>query len=88
MDDYPKLTPEEARAKIKEFIESGPKSTPKPYSDIGPKTGPTSSGFGGADLERGMQGGRMKKPSYKAGGSVSSASKRADGCCIKGKTKA
>jgi hypothetical protein len=24
---------------------------------------------------------------YKAGGKVSSASKRADGCCVKGKTK-
>jgi len=28
-----------------------------------------------------------KERSYKKGGSVSSASKRADGCCIKGKTK-
>jgi hypothetical protein len=44
-------------------------------------------GGGGADLEKGMMGGRMKKPSYKAGGTVSSASKRADGCAIKGKTK-
>lgn len=26
-------------------------------------------------------------PSMKAGGKVSSASKRADGCCVKGKTK-
>jgi hypothetical protein len=44
--------------------------------------------FGGSgDLEKGMMGGRMKKPSYKKGGVVSSASKRADGCAIKGKTK-
>jgi hypothetical protein len=28
-----------------------------------------------------------KERSYKKGGSVSSASKRADGCCVKGKTK-
>ncbi len=44
-------------------------------------------GGGGADLEKGMMGGRMKKPTYKKGGIVSSASKRADGCAIKGKTK-
>ena len=44
-------------------------------------------GYGGGDLEKGMMGGRMKKSSYKAGGTVSSASKRADGCAIKGKTK-
>jgi hypothetical protein len=30
---------------------------------------------------------KMNKMNYKAGGSVSSASKRADGCAIKGKTK-
>lgn len=50
-----------------------------------PKGG--GGGYGGGDLEKGMMGGRMKKPSYKAGGTVSSASKRADGCAIKGKTK-
>ena len=34
------------------------------------------------------KGGRVKaKKSYKSGGKVSSASKRADGCAIKGKTK-
>ena len=27
------------------------------------------------------------KPMYKSGGSVSSASKRADGCAVKGKTR-
>lgn len=46
-----------------------------------------TGGAGGADLEKGMMGGRMKKPTYKKGGTVSSASKRADGCAIKGKTK-
>lgn len=30
---------------------------------------------------------KMPKGSFKKGGSVSSASKRADGCCTKGKTK-
>jgi hypothetical protein len=47
----------------------------------------TGGGYGGGDLEKGMMGGRMKKPTYKKGGVVSSASKRADGCAIKGKTK-
>jgi hypothetical protein len=31
---------------------------------------------------------KMKKMNYKEGGKVSSASKRADGCCIRGKTRA
>ena len=48
---------------------------------------PKGGGYGGGDLEKGMMGGRMKKPTYKKGGTVSSASKRADGCAIKGKTK-
>ena len=41
------------------------------------------SGGAGGDFS-GMKG--LDKP-FKAGGKVSSASKRADGCCIKGKTK-
>lgn len=31
---------------------------------------------------------KMKKMNYKAGGKVKSASSRADGCCIRGKTRA
>jgi len=31
---------------------------------------------------------KMKKMNYKSGGKVSSASKRADGCCVRGKTRA
>lgn len=77
-----------ARAEVKEFINKGPKSTPKAYSDTGPRTGPTSGGFGGGDLEKGMMGSRMKKPSYCTGGKVKSASKRADGIAIRGKTRA
>ena len=34
------------------------------------------------------KGGKVKATSYKSGGSVSSASKRADGCAIRGKTRA
>jgi hypothetical protein len=31
--------------------------------------------------------GAKRTPEFKKGGSISSASKRADGCCVKGKTK-
>jgi hypothetical protein len=34
------------------------------------------------------EGEAYQNAGYKAGGKVSSASKRADGCCIRGKTKA
>ena len=61
-------------------------------SMISPKGNTTAAGrgvaYGGGDLEKGMMGGRMKKPSYKKGGKIKSASSRADGCCIRGKTKA
>ena len=44
---------------------------------------------GGEEAVKGMEEGRMDAMgnAYKKGGSVSSASKRADGCCIKGKTR-
>lgn len=61
-------------------------------SMISPSGNTTAAGrgtaYGGGDLEKGMQGGRMKKPSYAKGGKVSSASKRADGIAIRGKTRA
>jgi hypothetical protein len=44
---------------------------------------PGGGGGAGGDFS-GMKG--LDKP-FKAGGKVSSASKRADGCCVKGKTK-
>jgi hypothetical protein len=84
-----KAKAEKARAEISKMSEktrSEPKYTGKAYSETGPTVGPrTSGGFGG-----GGSGGDTKflKPKYKAGGKVSSASKRADGCCIRGKTKA
>jgi len=45
------------------------------------------SGAAGSGLDIEGKTGRNIKPKLKAGGMVSSASKRADGCCIKGKTK-
>ena len=38
------------------------------------------------DIEKGMMGSRLKKPNYKSGGKVS-ASSRADGCAVRGKTR-
>lgn len=73
--------------KIGKEVRSEPKYTGKAYSDTGPKTGSTSGGFGGTGS---IGTGKMNRDitkNYKAGGSVSSASKRADGCAVKGKTR-
>jgi hypothetical protein len=44
-------------------------------------------GAAGSGLDIEGKTGRNIKPKLRAGGSVSSASKRADGCAVKGKTK-
>jgi len=74
-------------SKISEQVKSEPKYTGKAYSDTGPRTGSNISGTFGpiTDLME-----RKAKPYNKANGGVikSSASKRADGIAIRGKTKA
>jgi hypothetical protein len=81
---------EEMRKIVKE--KAAKKAALAQSSMISPSGNTTAAGrgtaYGGGDLEKGMQGGRMKKPSYAKGGKVKSASARADGCCIRGKTKA
>jgi hypothetical protein len=61
-------------------------------SMISPSGNTTAAGrgtaYGGGDLEKGMMGSRFQKPKMKAGGKVKSASARADGCCVRGKTRA
>lgn len=52
----------------------------------GEKWSPKSSGGGGGIPSDKMD--KMKKMNYKAGGKIKSASARADGCCIRGKTRA
>jgi hypothetical protein len=47
---------------------------------------PKSGGGGGGIPSDKMD--KMKKMNYKSGGKVSSASKRADGCAVRGKTRA
>lgn len=48
---------------------------------------PVNRGGGGGGIPSDKMD-KMKKMNYKEGGSVSSASKRADGCAIRGKTRA
>ena len=75
-------TLEDAKKRFKEIAEEGRKQgdIKKQYWDINP---PKSGGGGASGIPK-----TGKKPyDFKKGGVVSSASKRADGCCIKGKTK-
>jgi hypothetical protein len=72
---------EEHRAKVKA---ESPRTYAERLQDMGRL--PTASGAGSADLERGMMGSRMPKPKLKVGGKVT-ASSRADGCAVRGKTK-
>jgi len=88
---------ERARAELSKIAEEQKAKTkaesPRTYTerlqDMGrlpkPSVGSGKSGGGGAGGDfSGMKG--LDKP-FKNGGKVSSASKRADGCAIKGKTK-
>ncbi len=68
---------EEHRAKVKA-------ESPRTYTERLQDMGRLPSGGGGAM----PKSNRDITKNYKAGGKVSSASKRADGCCIRGKTKA
>jgi hypothetical protein len=73
---------EEHRAKVKA---ESPRTYTERLQDMGRLPKPTGGGGGaGGDLS-GMKG--LDKP-FNAGGKVSSASKRADGCAIRGKTRA
>jgi hypothetical protein len=75
---------EEAKAKVRaiaEEVRAEKDKNRKPNKDFGH----TRAGGGGAGGDfSGMKG--LDRP-FKAGGKVSSASKRADGCAIKGKTR-
>jgi hypothetical protein len=87
-EDLEKAKSDRAKAEISKMAEATraePKYTGKAYSDTGPRTGSNISGaFGSVDpMER-----KAKPYNKAAGGMVKSASKRADGCCIRGKTRA
>ena len=71
---------EEHRAKVKA---ESPRTYTERLQDMGRL--PSGGGGGGAGIPK---VGPKKPYDFKKGGKVSSASKRADGCCIRGKTKA
>jgi hypothetical protein len=75
-DGKEKYTPEEKRGpgKFDEVLERAKADVAK--AKVG-------GGGGGAAGDT-----KFLKPKYKSGGKVSSASKRADGCAIRGKTRA
>jgi hypothetical protein len=75
--------------KMSETTRSEPKYTGKAYSETGPTVGPrTSGGFGGVGGSVDPMERKLKPYNRAKGGVVKSASSRADGCAIRGKTRA
>jgi hypothetical protein len=82
---------ERARAELNKMAEETrakkdaerPRTYTERLQDMGRLPKPTGGGGAGGDFS-GMKG--LDKP-FKVGGKVSSASKRGDGCCQRGKTK-
>ncbi len=80
LKNAPKVTPEiQGMADMSSAIARGP--VPNPLNPTGSLNGPR---FGGMGMKK---GGKVKVKSMASGGKVSSASSRADGCVMKGKTK-
>ena len=70
---------------LKKSLEKNAKPEYEQKAEKFERTKPKGGGGGGVmPIDKML---KMNKMNYKAGGSVSSASKRADGCAIKGKTK-
>jgi len=82
-DEISKMA-EEHRAKVKA---ESPRTYTERLQDMGRLPKPSGAAGAKIELEKGMMGSNIPKPKLKAGGVVSSASKRADGCAVKGKTK-
>jgi hypothetical protein len=85
-------TPEEARQKFRDIAEAEKakveKERPRTYTERLQDMGrlPKPSGGGGSGSAGEIKA--LTNPrAMKKGGKINSASKRADGCCIKGKTK-
>ena len=85
-------TPEEAKQKIRDMAEENKakaeKERPRTYTERLQDMGRLPKGGGSGSMGGNKLSNRDLTKAYKKGGKVSSASKRADGCCIKGKTKA
>lgn len=85
---------EKAKARAAENEEFKDKRTPRSkliaegyLEKMKEMTAPKPRGGGGGGIPSDKMD-KMKKMNYKAGGKVKSASARADGCCIRGKTRA
>ena len=80
------LSRDQREADLKKALEKTSKPEYEQKSEKFERTKPKGGGGGGGvmPIDKML---KMNKMNYKAGGSVSSASKRADGCAIKGKTK-
>lgn len=86
MTEYTPEEIEKAKQRFKEVAEQGRTQGDirKSYHDIPDK--PKTGGSGGIGVV--PKSGSKRTPEFKTGGKISSASKRADGCAIRGKTKA
>jgi hypothetical protein len=91
MSNDPKANPEMAKEfadRLKKYVDEG-KAINESRNEYKKVPGLTRVGGGGGG--GGMGGNKLSNrdltKAYKKGGSVSSASKRADGCAVKGKTK-
>ena len=87
-NDHPNGLSQEEVKKMAEKARAEPYKG-KAYADTGPAVSEkTNRPFGGAGGMGAMpKSGVQRTPEFKSGGKVSSASKRADGCATKGKTK-
>jgi hypothetical protein len=87
MANDPKANPEKAKMfaeKLEKYVNEG-KALNEARNEYKKASGLSRAGGGGGGDFSGMKG--LDKP-FKGGGKVSSASKRADGCAIRGKTRA
>jgi hypothetical protein len=85
-----KIDMEEFRERAKNLTvgKSGKEAQEAKTSGLSKSTGKGGGSGGAGSFEDPMKKGFTNKmPSMKKGGKVSSASSRADGCCVKGKTK-
>lgn len=86
MSNDPKVNPEIAKEfadRLKKYVDEG-KAINEARNEYKKVPGLTRAGGGGGGAAGDT---KFLKRTYRAGGMVSSASKRADGCAVKGKTK-
>lgn len=93
MSNDPKANPEMAKEfadRLKKYVDEG-KAINEARNEYKKVPGLTRAGGSGGGGGGGMGNNKLNRDVFKTmkkGGAVSSASKRADGCCIRGKTRA